>query len=147
MMTSNAGSREMSGATIGFGDPKGDSADKGKKAIEKIFSPEFRNRLDGIINFNALDVEIMKMIVDKFMQEFADQLAVKKVTLAYSEKVRKWLARKGYDPQYGARPLARVIQTRIKDVLADEILFGRLEKGGGVELDMEGEELVFEYSL
>jgi len=146
MMTSNAGSREMSGATIGFGDPKGDSADKGKKAIEKIFSPEFRNRLDGIINFNALDVEIMKMIVDKFMQEFADQLAVKKVTLAYSEKVRKWLAKKGYDPQYGARPLARVIQTQIKDVLADEILFGRLEKGGGVELDMDGDELVFEYS-
>jgi ATP-dependent Clp protease ATP-binding subunit ClpA len=146
MMTSNAGSREMSGATIGFGDPKGDSADKGKKAIEKIFSPEFRNRLDGIINFNALDVEIMKMIVDKFMQEFADQLAVKKVTLAYSEKVRKWLAKKGYDPQYGARPLARVIQTHIKDVLADEILFGRLEKGGGVELDMDGDELVFEYS-
>ncbi|BBO72800.1 ATP-dependent Clp protease ATP-binding subunit ClpA [Desulfosarcina widdelii] len=145
MMTSNAGSREMSSATIGFGDPKGDSADKGKKAIEKIFSPEFRNRLDGIINFNALDKEIMKRIVDKFMQEFADQLAVKKVTLEYSEKVRKWLAKKGYDPQYGARPLARVIQTRIKDVLADEILFGRLEKGGEVGLDMDGDELVFEY--
>ncbi|WP_319526060.1 ATP-dependent Clp protease ATP-binding subunit ClpA [uncultured Desulfosarcina sp.] len=146
MMTSNAGSREMSSATIGFGDPKGDSVNKGQKAIEKVFSPEFRNRLDGIISFNALDVEIMKLIVDKFMREFADQLAVKKVSLAYSEKVRKWLAKKGHDPQYGARPLARVIQTRIKDVLADEILFGRLEKGGGVELDMDGDELVFEYS-
>jgi len=146
MMTSNAGSREMSSATIGFGDPKGDSVNKGKKAIEKVFSPEFRNRLDGIISFNALNVEIMKMIVDKFMQEFADQLSVKKVALAYSEKVRKWLAKEGYDPQYGARPLARVIQTKIKDVLANEILFGRLEKGGGVELDMNGEELVFEYN-
>ena len=146
MMTSNAGSREMSSATIGFGDPKGDSIDKGKKAIEKVFSPEFRNRLDGIISFNALNVEIMKMIVDKFMQEFADQLAVKKVSLEYSEKVRKWLAKKGYDPQYGARPLARVIQTRIKDVLADEILFGRLEKGGSVELDMDGDALVFNYN-
>ena len=117
-----------------------------KKAIEKVFSPEFRNRLDGIISFNALNVEIMKMIVDKFMQEFADQLAVKKVTLAYSEKVRKWLANEGHDPQYGARPLARVIQTRIKDALADELLFGKLEKGGSVKLDMKGNELVFKYS-
>jgi len=146
MMTSNAGSREMSSATIGFGDPKGDSVNKGKKAIEKVFSPEFRNRLDGIISFNALNVEIMKMIVDKFMQEFADQLAVKKVSLEYSEKVRKWLAKEGYDPQYGARPLARVIQTKIKDVLADKLLFGRLEKGGGVELDMDGGKLIFRYS-
>jgi ATP-dependent Clp protease ATP-binding subunit ClpA len=146
MMTSNAGSREMSSATIGFGDPTSDSADKGKKAIEKLFSPEFRNRLDGIINFNALDVEIMKRIVDKFMKEFADQLAVKKVALHYSEEVRKWLAQEGHDPRYGARPLARVIQTKIKDVLADEILFGKLEKGGCVELDMDDEKLVFEYS-
>ena len=145
MMTSNAGSREMSSATIGFGDPKGDSADKGKKAIEKIFSPEFRNRLDGIISFNALDKEIMKRIVDKFMKEFTDQLSAKKVTLHYSEKVRTWLAEQGYDPQYGARPLARVIQTEIKDVLADEILFGQLEKGGRVELDRKKDELVFEY--
>ena len=146
MMTSNAGSREMSSATIGFGDPKGDSATKGQKAIEKIFSPEFRNRLDGIITFNALDREIMKMIVDKFMQEFIDQLAIKKVALQYSDNVRTWLAKDGYDPQYGARPLARVIQTKIKDVLADEILFGKLEKGGSVVLDMQEEELVFEYN-
>ena len=146
MMTSNAGSREMSSATIGFGDLKGDSTGKGKKAIEKIFSPEFRNRLDGIITFNALDLEIMGMIVDKFMKEFTDQLAVKKVSMEYSDKVRKWLAKKGYDPQYGARPLARVIQTKIKDVLADEILFGKLEKGGRVKLDMKGDELVFGYN-
>ena len=146
MMTSNAGSREMSSATIGFGDTKGDSTGKGKKAIEKIFSPEFRNRLDGIITFNALDREIMAMIVDKFMKEFADQLKVKKVSIAYSGKVRKWLAKKGHDPQYGARPLSRVIQTEIKDVLADEILFGRLEKGGSVNLDLKGDALVFEYN-
>jgi ATP-dependent Clp protease ATP-binding subunit ClpA len=146
MMTSNAGSREMSSATIGFGDPKSDSTGRGKKAIEKIFSPEFRNRLDGIITFNALDREIMAMIVDKFMKEFADQLAVKKVAIEYSGKVRQWLAKKGHDSKYGARPLARVIQTEIKDVLADEILFGRLEKGGSVRLDLKGDELVFEYS-
>ena len=146
MMTSNAGSREMSSATIGFGDPKGDSSGKGRKAIEKLFSPEFRNRLDGIINFNALDRDIMGMIVDKFMQEFADQLSGKRVTLIYSDAVRTWLAKKGYDPQYGARPLARVIQTDIKDVLADEILFGRLEKGGEVTLDMDDDgKLVFSY--
>jgi ATP-dependent Clp protease ATP-binding subunit ClpA len=146
MMTSNAGSREMSSATIGFGDPKSDSTGKGKKAIEKIFSPEFRNRLDGIITFNGLDRQIMSMIVDKFMQEFTDQLAVKKVSMNFSAAVRKYLAQKGYDPQYGARPLARVIQTEIKDVLADEILFGKLEKGGRVKLDMQGEQLVFEYN-
>ncbi len=145
MMTSNAGSREMSSATIGFGDPKGDSAGKGKKAIEKIFSPEFRNRLDSIISFNALDMEIMKRIVDKFMQEFSSQLAAKKVALEYSEAVRAWLAKKGYDPQYGARPLARIIQMEIKDALADEILFGRLVKGGRVELDRQMDELVFDY--
>ena len=145
MMTSNAGSREMSSATIGFGDPKSDPTGKGKKAIEKLFSPEFRNRLDGIITFSALDREIMAMIVDKFMLEFADQLAVKKVILRYSQEVRLWLAREGHDPQYGARPLARLIQTRIKDVLADEILFGRLEKGGQVSLEMVGDEVRFEY--
>ncbi len=146
MMTSNAGSREMTSATIGFGDPKSDSTGKGQKAIEKIFSPEFRNRLDGIITFNALDREIMLLIVDKFMKEFADQLAVKKVSMAYSDKVRKYLAKKGHDPQYGARPLARVIQTEIKDKLADEILFGKLVKGGRVALDMKGEALVFDYN-
>jgi ATP-dependent Clp protease ATP-binding subunit ClpA len=146
MMTSNAGSREMSSATIGFGDPKGDSAGKGKRAIEKIFSPEFRNRLDGIITFNALDRQIMEMIVDKFMHEFADQLAAKKVTISYADSVRTWLAEKGYDPQYGARPLARIIQTEIKDVLADEILFGKLEKGGSVKLNMGDEnQLIIDY--
>jgi ATP-dependent Clp protease ATP-binding subunit ClpA len=86
------------------------------------------------------------LIVDKFMKEFADQLAVKKVAMEYTEKVRIYLARKGHDPQYGARPLARVIQTEIKDKLADEILFGKLDKGGRVELDMKGEDLVFAYS-
>jgi ATP-dependent Clp protease ATP-binding subunit ClpA len=146
MMTSNAGSREMSSATIGFGDPKSDPVGKGKKAIEKVFSPEFRNRLDGIITFNALDREIMGFIVDKFMREFADQLALKKVSITYSDKVRQWLSKKGHDPQYGARPLARIIQTEIKDTLADEILFGKLEKGGQVELEMKNGKLVFAYN-
>ncbi|MDL2275652.1 ATP-dependent Clp protease ATP-binding subunit ClpA [Desulfosarcina sp. OttesenSCG-928-G10] len=146
MMTSNAGSREMSSATIGFGDPKHDVSGKGKKAVEKLFSPEFRNRLDAIIQFNALDRGIMEKIVDKFMAELAGQLAEKRITLEYTDPVRKWLAAIGHDPQYGARPLSRMIQTHIKDPLTDEILFGRLEKGGHVKLGMKKEKLVFAYS-
>jgi len=146
MMTSNAGSREMSSATIGFADPKKDSSRKSKKAIEKYFSPEFRNRLDGVITFNGLDMQIMEQIVDKFMSEFAVQLAVKKVELTYTDAARQYMAKKGFDPDYGARPLARVIQAEIKDVLADEILFGRLEKGGKVTIDLEEEKMTFNYS-
>ncbi len=145
MMTSNAGSREMSSATIGFADPKKDSSHKGQRAIEKYFSPEFRNRLDGVITFNGLDKGIMEQIVDKFMSEFAIQLTAKKVELAYTDAARAYMANKGYDPDYGARPLARVLQTEIKDVLADEILFGKLEKGGKVTVDVKQEQLVFEY--
>jgi ATP-dependent Clp protease ATP-binding subunit ClpA len=146
MMTSNAGSREMSAPTIGFGDPKEGSSGKGKKAIERYFSPEFRNRLDGIINFNPLSRHIMEMIVDKFMLEFAQQLSARKVELEYSDDTRVWMAEKGHDPQYGARPLARVLQTEIKDILSDEILFGKLEKGGKVYIDVEDDALVFSYS-
>jgi ATP-dependent Clp protease ATP-binding subunit ClpA len=146
MMTSNAGTREMSQQTIGFGDGSKDTASKGKVAIEKLFSPEFRNRLDEIINFNSLDLEIMEKVVDKFMVELNDQLVVKKVFLTISAPVRTWLAEKGYDPQYGARPLARVIQTEIKDALSDQILFGTMHKGGEVHIDLKDDKLVFDYS-
>jgi ATP-dependent Clp protease ATP-binding subunit ClpA len=145
IMTSNAGSREMSSATIGFADPTKDSSRKGRLAIEKYFSPEFRNRLDGTISFNGLDMDIMEQIVDKFMSEFAVQLAAKRVELTYTDATRKWLAKKGYDPNYGARPLARVVQAEIKDVLADQILFGRLEKGGKVVIDLKEDKLTFDY--
>jgi ATP-dependent Clp protease ATP-binding subunit ClpA len=147
MMTSNAGTREMSQQTIGFGDVKKDTASKGKKAIEKMFSPEFRNRLDEVINFNSLNLDIMEKVVDKFMMELNGQLAVKKISVTISDRVRTWLAKKGYDPQYGARPLARVIQTEIKDTLSDEILFGRMQKGGEVGIDLKDDELVFNYGL
>jgi ATP-dependent Clp protease ATP-binding subunit ClpA len=146
MMTSNAGSREMSAQTIGFGDVHKDAQFKGQKAIEKLFSPEFRNRLDETITFNPLTHEIMEMVVDKFMKELNAQLAVKKVSLTISPKVRSWLAEKGYDPRYGARPLSRVIQKEIKDVLSDEILFGRLHNGGRLSIDRGGERLEFNYS-
>jgi ATP-dependent Clp protease ATP-binding subunit ClpA len=145
MMTSNAGAREMSQQTIGFGDVHKDTASKGLKAIEKMFSPEFRNRLDEIINFNALDIDIMEKVVDKFMAELNVQLGTKKVALTISPAVRTWLAQKGYDPKYGARPLTRVIQTRIKDNLSDEILFGKIQKGGLVHLDLKDDELIFNY--
>jgi len=145
MMTSNAGTREMSQHTIGFGDVDKDTASKGKVAIEKMFSPEFRNRLDETINFNSLDLDIMEKVVDKFMLELNDQLAAKKVFLAISDSVRTWLAKKGYDPKYGARPLVRVIQTEIKDALSDQILFGTMQKGGDVQIDLKDDKLVFDY--
>ena len=145
-MTSNAGSREISSHAIGFGDPKSDRTGKGKKAIERYFSPEFRNRLDAIITFKSLTLDIMEMVVDKFMAEFSQQLSIKKVRIKYSDDCRTWMAKRGYDPQYGARPLARLLQTEIKDILADEILFGRLEKGGKVDIDVKNNELKFEYS-
>jgi ATP-dependent Clp protease ATP-binding subunit ClpA len=145
MMTSNAGSREMSAANIGFGQTHKDAQSKGKKAIETLFSPEFRNRLDEIITFNALNLEIMELIVDKFIAELNQQLSIKKVALTISPAVRTWLAKKGHDPTYGARPLARVIQNEIKDQLSDEILFGELQNGGLVSLDMTGDELTFQY--
>ena len=145
MMTSNAGSREMSAANIGFGQTHKGAQGKGKKAIEKLFSPEFRNRLDEIITFNALNLDIMEMIVDKFIAELNQQLGIKKVALTISPAVRTWLAKKGHDPAYGARPLGRVIQAEIKDKLADEILFGALQHGGHVSLDLAGDQLTFNY--
>jgi ATP-dependent Clp protease ATP-binding subunit ClpA len=143
VMTSNAGTREMSTAAIGFGDKQKDTEAKGQKAIERYFSPEFRNRLDGIIQFHSLTVAIMEQIVDKFINELNEQMAGKKVFINISDKLRNWLAREGYDPNYGARPLGRMIQKEIKDQLADEILFGKLVKGGVVFVDRDEDGLTF----
>ena len=145
MMTSNAGAREMSTHSIGFGEADYDTKNKGKKAVEKFFNPEFRNRLDGIISFNSLTVEIMEKIVDKFIAELNEQLAVKKISLSISSKARNWMAKKGHDPLFGARPLSRLIQTEIKDILTDEILFGKLANGGKVFVDIEDCILKIEY--
>jgi len=146
MMTSNAGTREMSTQSIGFGDNKYDTEDKGRKAVEMFFSPEFRNRLDGIIHFNPLTEEIMKKVVDKFMTELREQLAIKRISISLSSETRIWLAQNGHDPRFGARPLTRLIQTEIKDILSDEILFGSLANGGDVFIDLENDKLTFEYS-
>ncbi len=145
IMTSNAGSREMSARTIGFGDQRKDAADKSQAAIKKFFSPEFRNRLDDIITFKSLNVDIMERIVDKFIGELNDQLAAKKVSLTLSPEARLWLAKKGHDPAYGARPLTRAIQTDLKEPLSDQILFGKLQKGGVVFVDIVDDQPVFEY--
>ncbi len=147
ILTSNAGAREMSTQTIGFGDSAKDVVSKGKKAVEKFFSPEFRNRLDGIISFNSLDVKIMEKIVDKFILELNGQLAEKKVFLKISGQAKTWLAKKGHDPRYGARPLSRVIQTEIKDRLTDEILFGKLQKGGNILVDKKDDGLDFKFDV
>jgi ATP-dependent Clp protease ATP-binding subunit ClpA len=129
IMTTNAGAREMSGAPLGFGAQS--NAGKGKEAIEKMFSPEFRNRLDAMITFNI---------------ELDQQLNERKVFLQLTDRARKWFAERGYDPTFGARPMARLIQNEIKRVLADEILFGKLQNGGKVEVDEQDGKLVFAYS-
>jgi ATP-dependent Clp protease ATP-binding subunit ClpA len=137
ILTSNAGSREMSAGAIGFSDPAGGSADsKAKTAIERVFSPEFRNRLDAIVTFKALSSEAMETIVEKFIMQLEHQLKDRKVAITLTPRARTWLAQKGYDPKMGARPLARVIQREVRDPLTDEILFGALEQGGTVTIDV-----------
>ncbi len=145
IMTSNAGAREMSANRIGFGDQLEDVDTKGAKAVEKTFSPEFRNRLDAVVQFNALSQKVMERIVDKNMLELKALLKPRKITVQYPAKVRTWLARKGYDPKFGARPLDRVIQKQIKDKLTNEILFGALEKGGRVTLGLRNNAITFSF--
>ena len=156
IMTSNAGSREMSEATIGFGAPSdaGPMADhraktaksRTRSAVERIFSPEFRNRLDAVVTFGPLSRETMEMIVEKFVLQLEAQLAERRIAIALDPAARAWLATRGYDAVFGARPLARVIQTDVRDPLTDEILFGRLEHGGTVRIGLAGDNLTFEYA-
>jgi ATP-dependent Clp protease ATP-binding subunit ClpA len=146
IMTSNAGSREMSASAIGFaGDQAREAKSRGKHAIERLFSPEFRNRLDAIVSFNSLSPEVMETIVEKFILELEAQLRERRVAISLLPEARAHLARKGYDPTYGARPLSRLIQSDVRDPLTDEILFGRLEKGGTVTIGLEGEKLSFSF--
>ena len=112
------------------------------EAIKKVFTPEFRNRLDAVINFKTLDSKVILNVVDKFLIELESQLEEKKVSMTVSDEARHWLSEKGYDPIMGARPMARVIQDEIKQVLADELLFGDLTDGGHVKIDVEDGKLV-----
>jgi ATP-dependent Clp protease ATP-binding subunit ClpA len=143
IMTSNVGAREMSIAPIGFGDRLPGQA---RQAVEKTFSPEFRNRLDAIISFRSLDEEVMTRVVDKFMRQLQTSLKERKVTLSLTDGARRDLARRGYDPVFGARPLGRLIESEIGNLLADEILFGRLTGGGKVRISCRSGKLTFSYS-
>jgi len=146
IMTSNAGAREMDKETIGFGNRKDETGSKSEEAIKKLFNPEFRNRLDAIINFNPLSPAVMKKVVDKFVNDLGKQLAVKKVKIELADAARDWLAHEGYDSKLGARPLARLIQTEIKDALSEELLFGKLKKGGSITVGFKDGRLNFQYS-
>ncbi|MDB5370367.1 MAG: clpA [Roseomonas sp.] len=143
IMTTNAGAADMAKAGIGFGREvrKGEDED----AVKRLFTPEFRNRLDAVVPFSALSQEIVGSVVEKFVMQLEAQLADRNVTIELSSSAKEWLAEKGYDPLYGARPLARVIQEYVKKPLAEELLFGRLVKGGSVKVGMMDGELTFDF--
>jgi ATP-dependent Clp protease ATP-binding subunit ClpA len=144
VMTSNAGSWEMSQNPIGLlGDRAKDAKGRGRHAVERLFSPEFRNRLDAIVSFDSLTPDVMETIVEKFILELEAQLRERRIAISLSPAARHYLAEKGYDTKFGARPLSRIIQAEVRDPLTDEILFGKLQEGGTVLLDMNGDVLVF----
>ena len=143
IMTTNAGAADLAKPAIGFG--SGIRTGDDVEAINKMFTPEFRNRLDAIIPFKALDESTIGRVVDKFVMELEAQLADRSVTIELSDEARKWLGVKGYDPQMGARPLGRVIQENLKKALAEEILFGKLTKGGVARVRVEADKLAFEF--
>jgi ATP-dependent Clp protease ATP-binding subunit ClpA len=156
IMTSNAGSRELSAASIGFSEAAGERAEEARQrtadararaAVERIFTPEFRNRLDAIVTFKPLSPAVMETIVSKFVLQLESQLAERRIAITLEPSARTWLGTKGFDPVFGARPLARVIQREVRDPLTDEILFGRLENGGTVTiaLDAATDRLTFRY--
>ena len=140
IMTTNAGALELSKSSIGFLNDTKNDADT--QAIEKLFTPEFRNRLDAVIPFDYLDIEVIKMVVDKFIMQLEAQLSDKGVSIMLSDEARNWLAKKGYDKIFGARPLNRLIQEKIKKPLAEELLFGKLVNGGNVFVDNKKDELI-----
>ena len=148
IMTTNAGAQDMSRASMGFNTQ--DHTSDGAEIIKKTFSPEFRNRLDAIIPFNPLDIDVIKTVVDKFLVELQAQLDEKKVQLEVSEQARDWIADKGYDKTMGARPMQRLIQEKIKKPLAEEILFGQFSSRGGVvyvDQEEDGLSLKFKESI
>jgi ATP-dependent Clp protease ATP-binding subunit ClpA len=142
-MTTNAGAADLAKAPVGFG--RETRADEDDDAINRLFAPEFRNRLDAVIKFANLGPETVGLVVDKFIAELEGQLADRRVLFELTDEARKWLAVRGYDRLYGARPLARIIQEHVKKPLADEILFGRLKDGGVVKIAVDDDKLVFTF--
>ncbi len=143
IMTTNAGARELGKSSVGFLETE--VKDRAGGALERVFSPEFRNRLDATVWFDALPKSAILRVVDKFIMELESQLAERNITFDLTEAARAWMGEEGYDERFGARPMARVIQEQIKKPLADEILFGRLEKGGRVQVDVADGELTFRF--
>ena len=144
IMTSNAGAADMAKPAIGFERERRVGEDM--EAVEKLFTPEFRNRLDSIIPFAALTQEVINRVVDKFIMQMEAQLEDRGVSIELDEAAREWLGKKGYDPLYGARPLGRVIQEHLKKPLAEELLFGKLAKGGVVKVTIKDDKPSFEYT-
>ncbi|MFQ5534201.1 MAG: ATP-dependent Clp protease ATP-binding subunit ClpA [Sphingomonadales bacterium] len=142
IMTTNAGAQELAREAIGFG--RGKRTGEDQEAIKRLFTPEFRNRLDATIAFSSLSPEIVKRVAEKFVLELEAQLADRNVTFDLTPEAKTWLANKGYDEKFGARPLARVIQEHIKKALAEELLFGKLAEGGHVKVMLEGDKLKFD---
>ena len=145
IMTTNAGAADNARNSIGFGRSKVEGEDT--KAIERLFAPEFRNRLDAVVNFRALTPEIIRSVVQKFVMQLEAQLADRHVTIELSDDAIDWVAKNGFDELYGARPLARVIQEHIKKPLADEILFGRLVRGGHVKVGLKDGKITFDVDV
>ena len=143
IMTTNAGASDMAKATIGF--EREERVGEDIEAIERMFTPEFRNRLDATVPFAALPPEVVTRVVDKFIMELEVQLDDRNVVIELTDSAREWLAKKGYDPKYGARPLARVIQEHIKKPLAEELLFGKLAKGGTVLVKVKDGKISFDF--
>jgi len=143
IMTTNAGASDLAKPAIGFGSEVRTGDDH--EAINRMFTPEFRNRLDAIVSFAALSPDTIGRVVDKFILQLEEQLADRNVTIELDEGARKWLSEKGYDRLFGARPLARIIQEHIKKPLAEELLFGKLTKGGVVRVTREGDKLGFSF--
>ncbi len=148
VMTTNAGAQEMARSLIGFGPGGAGAANAGgvRGVIERTFSPEFRNRLTATVQFAPLSLEIVERVVDKFLSELSERLAARKVELVVSAEVRRWLAVRGYDSRFGARPLARLIESELAQRLADELLFGALARGGSARVELAGDALAFEFS-
>ncbi|HPB75436.1 MAG TPA: ATP-dependent Clp protease ATP-binding subunit ClpA [Chromatiaceae bacterium] len=145
VMTTNAGAAETSRPSIGFTEQ--DHASDGLEVIKRMFTPEFRNRLDAVVQFGALSPATIASVVDKFLFELEQQLLEKKVSLIVDDQARAWLAARGYDPRMGARPMSRIIKDHIKKPLANALLFGELVNGGEVRVTVEGEELGFDYKI
>jgi ATP-dependent Clp protease ATP-binding subunit ClpA len=137
VMTTNAGASELSKSAIGFTNDK--RAGDEMAEIKRMFTPEFRNRLDATISFAPLDEKIILQVVDKFLMQLEVQLTEKKVDVTYTEALKKYLSKNGFDPLMGARPMARLIQDTIRRALADELLFGRLANGGKVTIDVDAD--------